>query len=208
MLVGRTTLCAAFVLVSAGISQAQITGEIWENDLSKNADAVPVGTPNMTFTSTAINWNSSDDSTISGFMNYGGTVTTFANLFAGGDPSQSINNTHVEFTGQVYLGVGVNNFQIGHDDGVRIAVAGIGTVLDDSGPTAFVLSPFVITAPTAGDYTFTVDYNECDGPPATLEWAFPSGAPLTGTVPDGGTTMGLLGISLGALGALARRVRK
>jgi len=207
-LAGRTSLCAALILMSAGISQAQITGKIWEGDASNNADTVPVGTPSMTFSSSAVNYGDASDASISTFMNYSGTVTTFGNIQSGSSPSDSSDDIHVQLTGQIYLTAGANSFGVGHDDGLRINVTGIGTVLDTPGPTGFVLTPFNITAPSTGNYTFVLDYNECCGPPAYLEWAFPSGIPITGHVPDAGLTMGLLGAGLAALGVFGRRMRK
>jgi len=210
-LAGRTTLCAAFILISAGVSQAQVTGKIWENDPSTSADVVPSGTPNMTFTSSQILWESGSAYTISEFMNFSPTTTTFGNIQSGSSPSDSLGagtgSTFFQLTGTIHLASGTNNFQVGHDDGLNISVAGIGTVLDQPGSTAFVLTPFTITAPSAGNYTFTVDYIECCSPPADLEWAYPNGTVVTGA-PDGGMTVGLLGAGLAALGVFARRIRK
>jgi hypothetical protein len=207
--IGRTSLFAAVVLISAGVSQAQITGSIWENFSADTADSPPSGTPNMTFSSSQINYGSTDDSSITGFMNYGGTTTTFGNIQGGSSPNDSADDIFVKLTGQVYLAAGNNSFDVGHDDGLNINVTGIGTVLDQPNPTSFVLTPFTIdNTGAAGDFTFTVDYNECCGAPAYLEWAFPSGAPLNGTVPDAGATFGLLGIGLTALGAIGRRFKK
>jgi hypothetical protein len=163
----------------------------------------------MMFSSSQVNYGSTDDGTISGFMNFGGTVTSFNNIQGGSSPSDGVDNIHVQLNGMIFLASGANPFGVGHDDGLRIDVAGLGTVLDTPGPTAFVLTPFTINNPgAAGVFPFTLDYNECCGPPAFLEWAFPNGAPITGNVPDAGTTLGLFGLGLTGLAAFARKLRK
>ena len=203
----RTSAIIALTLfIGTASSLATVNGSLWENFFAGNADVAPSGSPNMTFTSSQIYFGSPDDSTISGFLNYSGTTTTI--LTGAGDAGNIADNLFIQLTGQIYLTAGANAFQVGHDDGLNINVAGIGTVLDQPNPTSFVLTPFNITAPTSGLYDFTLDYNECCGAPAYLEWAFPSGAPITGSVPDGGTTMSLLGLSLAGLGAFARRLKK
>jgi hypothetical protein len=204
-----SAILASLALMSSVSSHAQITGSIWETDGSNNADTVPGGTPNMMFSSSQVFYGSSDDSTISGFMNFGGTVTTFNNIQGGSSPSDGADNLHIQLNGMIYLAAGNNSFGVGHDDGLRINVAGLGTVLDTPGPTSFVLTPFNIdNTGAAGVFPFTLDYNECCGPPAYLEFAYASGAPVTGNVPDTGATMGLFGLGLTGLAAFARRIRK
>jgi hypothetical protein len=202
-----SAMVAVALFVGTASSQATVNGSLWENFGADNADVAPSGSPNMTFTSSQIYFGSPDDSTISGFLNYGGTTTTI--LTGAGDAGNIADNLLIRLTGQIYLTAGANAFQVGHDDGLNISVTGIGTVLDQPGPTGFTLTPFNITAPTSGYYDFTLDYNECCGAPAYLEWAFPSGAPITGNnAPDGGTTITLLGLALTGLGTFARRLKK
>jgi VPDSG-CTERM motif len=50
-----------------------------------------------------------------------------------------------------------------------------------------------------------LDYNECCGPPAVLQWQYPAGGPITGNAPDGGCTLALLGLGLTGLAALRKR---
>jgi hypothetical protein len=124
----------------------------------------------------------------------------------GFNPTDTANNTYYVFTGSIFLNAGVNDFTIEHDDGLTVSLdGGIGEVLDDPGPTAAVSTPFDITAPTAGVYKYTLDYDECCGPPAVLQFAYPSGVPV-GSTPEPGT-WALLGSGLLYLGTRARRRR-
>lgn len=187
--------------VAAGVAQAQVTGSLWEGDGSGNADVVPSGTPNVTFTATAINFASGPLYTIGEFLASDG-ATALTGLGELGNP---LDNTHIQLTGNIALTAGVNSFAVGHDDGLRINVTGIGTVLDVPGPTGFTLTPFTITAPSAGVYAFVLDYNECCGPPADLAWQYPNGQPVTGNVPEVGSTLVLLGLGLTGLTTLRKR---
>ncbi len=200
-----SAVIAMTLFIGTASSHADVSGSIWTGYAGDSADTPPGGSPNITFTSSQIYYGSGDDSSIVGFLNYGLTTST---LLTGSDAGAD--NIFVQLTGQIYLAAGVNAFRVGHDDGLNISLdGGIGTVLDEPGPTGFALTDFSITAPTSGLYDFTLDYNECCGAPAYLEWAFPSGAPITGnSAPDGGTTVGLLGLGLAGLGAFARRLKK
>jgi hypothetical protein len=181
--------CLVGALLLTGRSHAVVSGSIWENDVSNDASVVPGGTPDVTFTTSGINFQSGGAYTIGEWISSaGGSVSTGA-----GELGNTLSDTHMELKGTVFLSAGVNNFNVGHDDGLVVSVAGIGTVLSDPGPTAFVNTPFVINAPASGNYNFTVEYNECCGPPADLLWAFPSGRAVG--APDTGSTAGLLAIA-------------
>jgi hypothetical protein len=219
----REQLLAGLVVALAitPFAHAQVSGSLWEG---WTADTVlggpPATTPDVTFTSNQIDFGDAGYGfptpyTIGGFLNgnaaggvpSGTAPTTVTVLTGAGELGNTDDNTYVQLTGTIYLNAGDNDFGVGHDDGVVISIAGIGTVLSAPGPTAFDLSPFTITAPTAGDYTYTVDYNECCGAPAALEWAYPSGKPI-GTAPDATSTLPLIGTGLAMLGAFARRFRR
>ena len=202
-----SAMIAVTLFIGIASSHADVSGSLWEG-AAASADSIPSGSPDVTFTSSQIYYNSDlGGYTIGDFLNSAGTTSTI--LTGSGELGNTSDNTFIRLTGQIYLTAGLNAFQVGHDDGLNISLdGGIGTVLDEPGPTGFTLTPFNITAPSTGLYDFTLDYNECCGPPAVLEWAFPSGAPLTGGVPDGGTTLSLLGLSLAGLGAFARRLKK
>jgi hypothetical protein len=202
-----SAIIALTLFMSTASSHATLSGSLWENFTSNNADTAPVGSPNVTFTSSQLHYDSTlGGYTIGTWLNSAGTTSTI--LTGAGEAGKTMNNTLVRLTGQIYLTAGLNSFTVGHDDGLNINVSGIGTVLDAPTATSPVTTPFSITAPTTGVYNFTINYNECLGAPAVLEWAFPTGPAITGGVPDTGTTIGLLGMSLTGLAAFARRFRK
>jgi hypothetical protein len=197
----RTLAVAGAIAALATSAQAQFSGKWWTGDTSDNADTIPTGAPTATFTATAINFGVSDSDAFdfNDFLGANGTVTS-------GSGAALMDNSHVELTGQLFLNAGVNNFEIGHDDGEDLSVPGATvTGADQPGPTAFDLTDFTITAGTAGTYDFTLEYNECCGGPAILEWTDMNGTPIT--APDAATTATLLGAAFGGL-ALARRFRK
>jgi hypothetical protein len=197
---GLKVLCLTGALAAtAGIANADVTGSLWEGDGSANADNVPGGPPNVTFTAPGVSFASGGAYTIGEFLASGGAAIGSG----AGELGNTMLNTHIQLTGNVFLTAGDNFFDITHDDGARIQVAGIGTPLDVPGPTAPVTTPFDIVAPATGLYMFTLDYNECCGPPAVLSWTFPNGGPVG--APDGGATCLLL--SLAGVGlALVRRL--
>ena len=197
-------LCTACALmVAAGAAQAQVSGSGWTGQ--SLSLVIPGTTPNVTFTSPGINFNSAVSTyyTIGSWLNTGGaTGVSYSGGAASGD---SIDNMIFRLTGSVYLTAGANTLDIGHDDGVIVSITGIGTVLNVPGPTAYVLSPYTFTAPSTGVYNFEVDYQEVQGPPAVLVMQYPNGEPV-GRVPDGGCTVGLLGLGLTGLAALRKRI--
>ena len=198
-----STIVASALMCAGVVANAQVTGSLWEGDLSDNADIVPGGPASVTFTSSQIEYSSGGAYTIGEFLGSDGTVTTINT--GASELGNSMDNTHIQLNGTIFLSAGANAFSIGHDDGLRLVLGGgIGNVLDAPGGTSFVLTPFTITAPSSGNYSFTLDYNECCGSPADLEWAYPNGIPVTGA-PDGGTTLALMGLSLTGLGIFARR---
>ena len=210
---GATTFLS-LALFAATPSQAQVTGTIWLNDTSNNAAACnncgntasnplqsnfTVGAGGINFQTTV---NNSDNTTVSQFLN-GAALSNpaIANLV--------IDNSHITLHGTIGLLSGINTFQIGHDDGVVLSVTGINggaPVLSAPGPTGFVLTPFTINNPgAAGNFAFTLDYNECCSGPADLEFAF-NNVPIGG-VPEPSTwAMMLLGFA--GLGFAFRQSRR
>jgi hypothetical protein len=89
---------------------------------------------------------------------------------------------------------------------LSVAVPG-GFLLSQPNPTSFVLTPFTINNPgAAGNFAFTLDYNECCSGPADLEFAF-NDVPIGGGVPEPGTwAMMLLGFA--GLGFAFRQSRR
>jgi hypothetical protein len=69
-----------------------------------------------------------------------------------------------------------------------------------------VTTPFVINAPSAGTYHFTMSYGECCSGPAVLQWFYQTGGAV-GSVPEPSSwAMMLLGF--GGIGMVVRRRRK
>jgi hypothetical protein len=191
---------AFVVFFSAGTSQSEITGSLWQNQSASVSNAILgygdpasllyLGTPDATFASGAINF----DSRVTGytpalFLNN----PIFLNPSAGFNASASLNNTYFYFTGSTYLNAGANNFLVPHDDGLQLHVDGIGLVVDEPGPTAPVDTPFVINALSAGFYNFELSYGECCGAPAVLAFEV-NGSPV-GSTPEPATIL-LLGSAL------------
>jgi hypothetical protein len=118
-----------------------------------------------------------------------------------------MDNSHVTLTGTIGLLSGMNSFVVGHDDGVVLTIAGFGTVVNAPGPTSFSTSPFTVNNPgAAGNFAFTLDYNECCGGPADLEFAI-NNVVIGSGVPEPGTwAMMLLGFA--GLGFAFRQSRR
>jgi hypothetical protein len=208
----RATLAVAtlatFAMFASGPSQAQVSGTIWLGDTSDNAGACTVcnaANPlQATFTvpTSGINFqiNNSDVNTVSQFLN----GATLSNPSIG---SMTMDNSHVELTGTIGLLAGMNSFVVGHDDGVVLTIVGFGTVVNAPGPTSFSTSPFTVNNPgAAGNFAFTLEYNECCGGPADLEFAI-NNVVIGGGVPEPSTwAMMLLGFA--GLGFAFRQSRR
>jgi PEP-CTERM motif len=206
----RTALAVATLatvaMFSSSPSQAQVTGTIWLGDFSDNAGACTVcngANPlqaNFTVGAGGINFqiNNSDVNTVSQFLN-GATLS---------DPSIAndvMDNSHVRLTGTIGLLSGMNSFVVGHDDGVVLSIATFGTVVNAPGPTSFSTSPFTVNNPgAAGNFAFTLDYNECCGGPADLEFAINN---VVVGVPEP-ATWGMMLLGFAGLGFAFRQSRR
>jgi opacity protein-like surface antigen len=171
---GATTL-VSLALFAATPGQAQVSGTIWLGDMTNSATfatctactAANLNQANFTVGAGGINFHvtDSDNQTVSQFLN----GAALSNASVG---SMTMDNAHVRLTGTLGLQSGANAFQVGHDDGVVLSIVGFGTVLNVPGPTAFSLSPFNVNNPgAAGNFAFTLDYNECCDGPADLQFA-------------------------------------
>jgi hypothetical protein len=110
-----------------------------------------------------------------------------------------MDDTFIHLRGMVSVTSG-QTFGVTQDDGLTLIIDGI-TVLNHDGAQAPTSYTGTYSGPT-GNYAFDLYYTEIQGPPAVLQ----VNLPFVG-VPDGGTTVGLLGMGLAALAGLARRVR-
>jgi hypothetical protein len=192
-----------------------ITGSLWENTtLDATLANVPSSVPNVTFTANSIFFDSRlevidnislDDSAYYKIGQWLNSTTGGATFLTGsGEAGNSMDNTFVKITGWVSASHG-QTFTLEHDDGVTLIVGGL-TVIDSAGPTSPKEESGIYTG-TGGVVPFTLVYSEVAGAPAVLEaedWS-PTAGP--NVVPDGGTTVALLGMALAGLAGWGRRVR-
>ena len=137
-------------------------------------------------------------------------ITILGGGSAGFIAALALNNVHIQITGTIGLLSGNNSFVLGHDDGARLVITGIGNVLDVPGPTSYVTTPFNVNNPgAAGNFAFVLDYNECCGPPAELEFAV-NNVIVTSGVPEPSTwAMMIIGFAgLGYMGFRHSRKEK
>ena len=194
-------------LATLSVSANTITGSLWHvpEAISQNATFanVPGTTPDVAF-SVNSPFNFSGDSTTVGLWlassaafniveNTGGTL---ASLMDNGTQG-----TLLDFKGFVSV-VNGQTFTVTHDDGLQLKIGSL-LVIDTAGPTSPVLTTVTYTGPS-GNLSFELVYGECCGGPAQLQLDLP----LTNDVPDGGSTLAMLGGAFAMIGAVSRRFRK
>ena len=183
----KLATCAALACATSIANASTITSAtVYENtpdpgDASSSRNMTGgLDSANFTIGSAGINFLSSSGTTIATFLNN----PTFSNQRHSFDPNAPLNSgslgTEIVITGNLSLNAGANTFVVGHDDGVVLNIAGFGNVVNAPGPTSFSTSPFTVTAATAGDYAFTLEYAECCALPADLVFNV-NNAPVGGT---------------------------
>lgn len=190
-------------LALAGTAQAQVAVSVWTGQpasVTQNAtiaQALGLGAANATGTVSGINFSTTNSDGITVGQWLGNPAIS----------STTLDNSYMLFTGQILLTAGANAFTIAHDDGVQLAIDGIsGFAVNAPGPTSPTTTPFTITAPTTGTYTYHLSYGECCDGPAVLQWLYTNGQPV-GSVPEPATwAMMLLGF--GGIGMAMRRQRR
>jgi hypothetical protein len=196
---------SAAVLLAAGGANAAITVQYWVNQtaVAQNAtiaNILALGAASGTGIVSALNFSTSQSASIS--------VDAWLGTSTGANGSHVLDNTVFLFTGSTFLNAGANNFTIAHDDGAQLSVAGIaGFPLNVPGPTSPVTTAFSVTAPSAGNYNFTLSYGECCSGPAVLQIGTGPGATPFGAPTPEPATWGLMLLGFGGLGAMLRRRR-
>jgi hypothetical protein len=200
---------ALATMLAAGMAHANATsGSLWINNPNPdNADIIPPGPADATFNPGVINYQSDSSYTIGQFLNNPVFSNESAAFITAGEGGASADNLFLLITGTLGLVSGNNSFIVGHDDGAVVTLGGgFGTVLDAPGPTSFSTSPFNVFNPgPAENVTFSLQYTECCGPPADLEFAV-NNVIVTGGVPEPATWAMML-VGFGGLGATLRRRR-
>jgi hypothetical protein len=198
---------ATLLAMGASSAMASVSGTVYLDDpTSTDASVIPSSSlahADFTSDNIAFNTDCSDCTTIANFLNN----PTFTNTANGFDPNHLTDNSFLVLTGETFLASGDNSFVVGHDDGVVLSFPGLSStpVVNEPGPTALNETPFTVNNPgAAGLFSFTLQYTECCGGPANLDFAI-NGAPVG--VPEPATWAIML-TGFAGLGAALRNRRR
>lgn len=129
---------------------------------------------------------------------------TFFNQANGFDPNGTLNLSEIVISGSTFLNAGVNTLSVGHDDGAVITFPSLGvTPVFAPGGTPPIVNTFTVTAPSAGLYSFTLEYAEGFFGSAELYFQI-NGAPVGTPVPEP-SSLALLGTGIAGLAGVLRR---
>jgi PEP-CTERM motif len=212
----RTVLCAvAFVALATTVNASTFSGSGWLVSNAASGNATPsaiaaLGTPDFTFTATAVDFssfgnlsntgNGALDYTVNDFLNSLGSVTSITENTVG-IGSTSLDSGGGGFLFQITGMAAVTNgqtFTVAHDDGLTLTIDGT-TVVNAPGPTPPITTVGTYTGPT-GNFAFEVDYGECCGAPAVLETDITGPPPA---VPEPGSLL-LVGIGILGVGSVRK----
>lgn len=199
---------AAFSFASA--AHADVTGTVYlDVDSPTDASVLPSSSKaHADFTTTSINFNTncSDCTSIADFLNN----PVFSNLQNGFNSSHLTDNSFILINAFAFLNSGNNSFVVGHDDGVVLTFPGLNggaPIVNQPGPTGNVETPFDVNNPgPAGLYAFTLQYTECCGGPANLNFTVNDQPPVS-AVPEP-STWAMMVLGFAGVGFMAYRRRK
>lgn len=173
-------LAASLFLAGNAMADTVLNGSVWAGAASyptnPNVTAqtgTPSGTVSITSTTSnpyMFNFSSSNDDSLSGFLQAGGDTATGFDQTGSCAPAPNpttcgINNDIMEFTGITYM-VNGQQYSFTHDDGMILDVDGM-TMINSPGPTNADTDVFTWTG-TTGTYGFDLWYAEVNGGPAVL----------------------------------------
>ncbi len=209
-LLGIVALAAISLALPGSVKADTYSVSVWLNtSAASNAKLpAPSGTADVTFTTTAINFQlggTQADATVGQWLSslIGGTESNIT--YNNGASASSafttkgdlVNGSYVLFTGSTGLAAGTNSFTVHHDDGASLYI-GSTQVFSAPGPTSEETSTGTYNAAANGVYGFSLAYGEVNGTPAIIDFA-PNPVPEPSTLAIAG---------LGALGFGAYHYRR
>jgi hypothetical protein len=208
----KSSLCALAlsVALSGGAQAVNIaTGSLWHVPEAVTLNAVPANIPatppDVTFAVNAPFNFSATNATVSAWLATSSAFNIVENTpgTLAGLMDNGVFGSILEFTGSVTVTNG-QQFTVTHDDGLTLIIGGTDLGFSPL-PTSPIQSIATYTGPS-GNFPFQLVYAECCGGPAVLQVDLPFVS--TQSVPEGGSTLPLLGGIFSAMALAARKFRK